>query len=393
MQLGLKNKILYLNPSSGLGGAEKSLLDLLRHLNREKYHPIITCPTHGKFVEELEKIGVETEIIAYHQRILGLSRDGDNLHLFSLPLFLWWLTPTLFVLKNLIKDKGVHLIVTNGIKCHFIGAILSLITKIRLIWHVRDLIDTWWLKWIVWSLGRFFPHKIITNSNAVGNIFPGNERGETVYNGIDLSDYDPGVNGLKVRSMFDIGKETKLIGTVGHLAPLKGFEELIEAMVKVIREGCNVKLVIVGDAIYQNSESYKQKLLSLVCSVGLQDRVIFTGFREDIPEILASFDIFVLPSRSEGFGRVNLEAMAMGKPVISTNVGGIPEVVLDGVTGILVPPGNSRELAHAIMKLLNDRELRESLGREGRRRVEEHFTLQAHVQRIQEIYGEILGAG
>ncbi|NIO21873.1 MAG: glycosyltransferase, partial [Candidatus Aenigmarchaeota archaeon] len=110
-------------------------------------------------------------------------------------------------------------------------------------------------------------------------------------------------------------------------------------------------------------------------------------------DILASFDIFVLPSRSEGFGRVNLEAMAMGKPVISTNVGGIPEVVLDGVTGILVPPGNSRELAHAIMKLLNDSELRESLGREGRRRVEEHFTLQAHVQRIQEIYAEILGAG
>ena len=108
---------------------------------------------------------------------------------------------------------------------------------------------------------------------------------------------------------------------------------------------------------------------------------------------MASFDIFVLPSRSEGFGRVNLEAMAMGKPVISTNVGGIPEVVLDGVTGILVPPGNSKDLAHAIMRLLNDYELRESIGKQGRRRVEEHFTLQAHAQRIEEIYGEVLRMG
>jgi len=105
---------------------------------------------------------------------------------------------------------------------------------------------------------------------------------------------------------------------------------------------------------------------------------------------LASFDIFVLPSRSEGFGRVNLEAMAMGKPVISTKVGGIPEVVIDGITGILVPPENARDLGHAIMRLLNDAQLKKSLGREGRRRVERHFTLQAHVQRIEEIYGEIL---
>jgi glycosyltransferase involved in cell wall biosynthesis len=215
-----------------------------------------------------------------------------------------------------------------------------------------------------------------------GAIFPGN--------GIDLSHFRPGINGEKIRSEFKVGRDTKLIGTIGHLAPLKGYEELTDAMVELVREGCDVKLAIVGEAIYPNSQSYKQRLLSLVYSKGLKDRVIFAGFREDIPELLASFDIFVLPSRSEGFGRVNLEAMAMRKPVISTNVGGIPEVVLDGVTGSLVAPGNPEDLARAIMKLLTDPELGESLGREGRGRVEEHFTLQAHVQRIQEIYGEIL---
>ncbi|ODS36576.1 MAG: hypothetical protein A7315_01855 [Candidatus Altiarchaeales archaeon WOR_SM1_79] len=386
----MKHKILYLNPSSQLGGAEKSLLDLLRHLDKEKYHPIISCPGQGKFVGELVKMGVEIEIIPYHRGILDLSRKGNGLHLFTFPLFLWWLMPTVLALKNLIKDKGVHLIVTNGIKCHFIGTVLSLITKKPLIWHVRDLITKGWVKWALRSMGRFFPHKIITNSNSVGRIFPGNERRETVYNGINLSLFRPGLNGEKARSMLNIGKDTKLIGTIGHFAPLKGYEELTEAMAEIVREGFNVKLAIVGEAIYKNSNSYKQKLLSLVDSRGLKDRVILAGFREDIPELLASFDIFVLPSRSEGFGRVNLEAMAMGKPVVSTNVGGIPEVVLDGVTGILVTSGNSKALAHAIIRLINDSRLGKSMGNAGRRRVEEHFTLRAHVQRIEEIYGEIL---
>jgi len=375
-----------------MGGGEKSLLDLLKYLNREKYHPIVSCPALGRFAEELREIGVETEIVPYHPRISELSRD-NGVNPTVLPLFVCWLTPTILRLKDLIKDKGVHLIVTNGIKCHFIGAMLSCISKIKLIWHVRDFIETDWLKWVLRPMGRFFPDKIITNSHAVRGIFSNNGKTHTIYNGIDLSHFDPKIDGAKIRSEFKIGKDTKLIGTIGHFAPLKGYEDLIGAMREVVRGGFDVKLAVVGDAIYPHSKSYKQRLLSLVDLNGWKERVIFAGFREDIPELLASFDIFVLPSRSEGFGRVNLEAMAMGKSVISTNVGGVPEVVLDGVTGILVPPGNSKALSHAIMRLLDDSHLRESMGREGRRRVEKHFTLQAHVQRIEEIYEEVLQMG
>ena len=171
---------------------------------------------------------------------------------------------------------------------------------------------------------------------------------------------------------------------------LQGYEELMAAAKGLVGRGYDVKVVLVGDDIYRHSRSYKERLLSLVGSAGLRDRVIFTGFREDIPELLASFDIFVLPSRSEGFGRVNLEAMAMARPVISTNIGGIPEIVLDGITGILVPPGDSEALSRAITVLLDDPHLRERMGREGRRRVEKHFSLQTHVRRIQEIYDGIL---
>lgn len=389
----MKYKILYLNPSSQIGGGEKSLLDLLRFLNRGKYHPIVSCPQKGRLVEELRKMGIETEIVPYHRKIVALSRRGYAIHIWGVCFSLMWFAPTILMLKNLINDKGIHLIVTNGIKCHFMGSIVSSLTRTKLVWHVRDVIETNWLKWMAYSWGRFFPDKIITNSHAVRSIFSENGKTETIYNGIDLCHFDPKIDGAKIRSEFKIGKDTKLIGTIGHFAPLKGYEELIGAMGEVVRGGFDVKLAMVGDAIYPHSKSYKQRLLSLVDLNGLKERVIFAGFREDIPELLASFDIFVLPSRSEGFGRANLEAMAMGKSVISTNVGGVPEVVLNGVTGILVPPRSSKALSHAIMRLLRDSYLRASMGKEGRRRVKQYFTLQAHVRRIEEIYEEVLQMG
>ncbi|MFX0198879.1 MAG: glycosyltransferase family 4 protein, partial [Candidatus Hodarchaeota archaeon] len=335
--------ILYLNPTSEVGGAELSLLDLLKYLGKKKYHPIVSFPSEGNLRRELERKGIETKIIPFHPEISRLSRENGKQYFHQFLTITLYLLPTIIKMARFIQSRDIDMIVTNGIKCHFIGSMVSLMTRTKLIWHVRDLIEGGWLKWMLRSMGRLFPDKIIANSYAVGSIFRRNGRKETVYNGIDLSHFDPAIDGEKVRSMFNIAKDTKLIGTIGHFAPLKGYEELLEAMVEVVREGYNVRLAIVGDSIYPHSNTYKQKILSLVNSMGLRDRIIFTGFRDDIPELLASFDIFVLPSRSEGFGRVNLEAMAMGKPVISTSVGGIPEVVLDGVTGILVPPISSRE--------------------------------------------------
>jgi glycosyltransferase involved in cell wall biosynthesis len=382
-----------MNPISKVGGAERSLLDLLKFLDKEKYHPIVTFPSQGRLMWELEKMGVETKVVAFHPEISKLSRENGNRCFHQLLSIPWYLPPTIIKMARFVRSRHIDLIITNGMKCHLLGSMVSSITGAKLIWHLRDLIEMGWLRWMVGSMARFFPDMIITNSHAVGSIVSNNGRKETVYNGIDLARFDPGLAGGKIRSEFKVGRDTKLIGTIGHFAPLKGYEELINAMGEIVREGYDVKLVLVGDDIYPHSKSYKEKLLSLADSTGLRDRIILAGFREDIPELLAAFDIFVLPSRSEGFGRVNLEAMAMGKPVISTNIGGIPEVVLDGVTGILVPPGDSQALSQAIMTLLNDPHLRESMRREGRKRAEERFTLRGHVQRIQEIYGEILKIG
>jgi glycosyltransferase involved in cell wall biosynthesis len=383
-------RILYLNPTSEVGGAERSLLELLEHLDRKQYYPIVCFPSEGKLAGKLSGMGIEMKMIPLHEEISQLSRQNGNrclLRLLSTPRHL---LPTITKAANFVRSKHIDLIVTNGIKCHIIGSMVSSMTGAKLIWHVRDFMETGLARFLLTSMGRLFPDRIITNSDAVGSIFVSGGRTETVYNGVDLAQFNSELDGKRVRSEFKVGKHTKLIGAIGHFAPLKGYEELLCAVREVVGAGFNVKLALVGECIYPHSKGYKEKLLSLVDSTGMKDKVIFTGFREDIPELLASFDLFVLPSRSEGFGRVNLEAMAMGKPVISTNVGGIPEVVIDGVTGILVPPGNSNVISRAIVKLLDDPHMREIMGREGRKRVEERFTLQGHVQRIQEIYRDVL---
>lgn len=383
--------ILYLNPVAEIGGAEKSLLDLLPCLDKEKYRLIVTVPSEGKLLWELERMGIETQVVPFHPIFARVSRVQGDRGLFRLLSAPWCLIPTIRELTAFVRSRDIDLMVTNGMKCHLIGSITSFITRAKLIWHVRDLVDTAWLRWMVGSMGRFFPDMIITNSHAVAAMFPNNERCETVYNGIDLTRFDLTQDGEGIRSEFGIGAGTRLLGTIGHFASLKGYEELMTAAKGLIGRGYDIKVVLVGGDIYRHSRSYKEKLLSLIGSTGLRDRVIFTGFREDIPELLASFDIFVLPSRSEGFGRVNLEAMAMARPVISTKIGGIPEVVLDGITGILVPPGDSEALSRAITVLLDNPNLRDCMGRAGRRRVEKYFSLQTHVRAIQEIYDGILG--
>jgi len=135
---------------------------------------------------------------------------------------------------------------------------------------------------------------------------------------------------------------------------------------------------------------YRKRLENLRKELGLNENVIFAGNREDIPQILADIDIFVLSSVSEGFGRSAAEAMACAKPVVATKVGGVPEVVDDGITGSLVLPKNPNALAEAIITLLQNKEKAQRMGQAGRKRVEKMFSLQKNIRQTEEIYEEIL---
>jgi len=175
-----------------------------------------------------------------------------------------------------------------------------------------------------------------------------------------------------------------VVGTVAHLEKRKGHRYLLEAAQLLKHEGYAFKLVLAG------SGSLRQPLEEMVQALGLAEQVSFFGFVSDVPKFLASLDIFVLPSLYEGLGVAALEAMAAGKAVVASRVGGLTELVDDGETGFLVAPGNARELAAAIAKLIHDKELRSSFGRKGAARVRDHFTMQQMAKKTEDCYYDML---
>ncbi|MFC1821836.1 glycosyltransferase family 4 protein [Thermodesulfobacteriota bacterium] len=207
-----------------------------------------------------------------------------------------------------------------------------------------------------------------------------------IYSGLELEKFTPVKSDLKkkLRTKWHIGQNDPVVGIVSKLWEGKGHSQLIEAFREIKRDVGNAKLVIVGEGYLQ------EKLLKQIDRLSLRDDVLFTGFQMDIREILGTFDVAVLPSFFEGMGRVLLEAMAMEKPVVASDVGGIPDLVKDGINGYLVPPGNVRELAGAIKKLLLDKRLARKMGQEGRRRIKEEFSAKTMVQSIDQLYRQLL---
>lgn len=155
-------------------------------------------------------------------------------------------------------------------------------------------------------------------------------------------------------------------------------------MPEIIREVSNLKVIFVGEG------ELGHRLNDIAYKLNIQDKIIFTGFRADIPEVTSTFDIACLPSLWEGMGRSVLEAMASGKPVVASRVGGIVDLVQDGLTGILVDPGDHQALAKAIIRLLKDKGLRQKMGEEARKRVDERFSTEKMVVEIEKIYNELL---
>ncbi len=200
-----------------------------------------------------------------------------------------------------------------------------------------------------------------------------------IYNGIDPVTYQIKFDSGELRREWGIPNGIPLIGTVARLIPQKGIQYLIQAATLLKKKFSDFRVLVVGDG------PFRQELEELTVSTGMKGKIIFTGFRSDIPRILAAIDLFVLPTLEEGMSVAILEAMCSSKPVIASRSGGVPEVVNEE-TGILVEPGDSGELATAIGTLLSDAKARERMGNAGRQRIEECFTLQKMVESYHQLY-------
>lgn len=238
--------------------------------------------------------------------------------------------------------------------------------------------------------------KVLVNADSIrdwlaGEGFP-RERVLTIRNGIDLRPFEAGAGASGIRREYGIAADAPLVVMLSRLNPKKGIDDYFKAAVEVSRRHPSARFLMVGEKLTAKGPDmeYKAELQRLSSSLGLDGKLIFTGHRSDVPQLLAETDVSVLPSHSEGISNSLLESMAAGVPVVATRVGGIPELVDDGVTGLLVPPRDPQQLAGAICRILDDRELHASFSRAARRRVRERFSLERMVRDTEALYLELL---
>ncbi len=373
---GKKFNILYLHNESIMGGAEISLLNLVKGLNRKLFIPHFTCSKEGPFIDELEKLKITPDFVQFP----GI-RWPNPVQIYN----------TVRHLIDIIKKRQINLIHSNQPRSNLFGAIAAKLKDVPIVWHERCLERG---RFDSDNIFSFLPDRIICNSSAVRNRFTKEKidtRIKIILNGVDLREFDPELkelSGKVIRKEFNIDEDELVIGTVGRIDPEKGYEYFLESARIILQDFKNVRFLVVGEAF--NNPSLEKSLYAMSVEKGIEKKTIFTGFRKDIPQILASMDVIVLPSGIDACSRVLFESMAMRKPLVATNAGGTPEVVQEGVTGLLVDPGDSSEMAKCIMKLLNNKALAEQYGNAGRKRVEAMFTIERNIKETENVYLELL---
>jgi glycosyltransferase involved in cell wall biosynthesis len=367
--------VLIVHQTDVMAGGERSLLNLMRHLDPRKFLAHITCEAGDEFVTAARNSGISVA----RQCFPRLRPPGAAA----------WRA-----LRRLVthcRDTRTTLLHANTPRTNLYAALAGRIAGIPVIWHCRNLLEGRML-----DIDRRFawmPDRIICNSAAIAARFAGSPwagRVVTIVNGIDLTEFHPSIPGECIRS--ELGWHGRpVIAATSRLDPEKGHEILLEAMRTVLASRPDAKLLIAGRAAV-DPDGRHAAVQRQIETLGLTDSVRLLGFRRDIPHILAAADVCVLPATAEACGRVLLEAMAMGKPIVGTASGGTPEIVVDGVTGDLVTPGNPSALATALLAMLQDPCRARRMGASGRKHVAARYTIEEHVRKTMQVYTGVLVA-
>ena len=422
-----RRTILYLDHTAKMGGGEIALLNLVSALDKRRYRPVVVLAADGPLVVRLRDAGIETHVEPLAASVLETRKDSIG------PRSLLRIGQAgacvgyAFRLARLARQLGADLIHTNSLKADLYGGLAGRLARIPVIWHVRDSIDGHYLPPRVAAafrhLARVIPTAVVTNSEStLRTLRP--VRGQltaTVYSGIAASSsgaaldyalseipsendrrqhvihdgYDPEMFALAlIAPAPEIPTPrtdgTAVIALVGRIAGWKGQHVFLQAAALVRDRFPQARFQIIGAPLFGEHE-YERSLHRMVCDLGLEDRVEFLGFREDVPALLAGADLVVHASTlGEPFGQVVIEGMAAGKPVIATDGGALPEIVIPNETGLLVPMGDAPAMAEAIASLLADPARAAAMGAAGRLRVQERFTIAHTVRKLEGIYEYLL---
>jgi glycosyltransferase involved in cell wall biosynthesis len=369
-------KIVYVITSTGVGGAEKILYYTVTGLDSTKYSiSLCSLKERGEIAKELEKCGVQIHCLRMVNKEGVIGWLSSIITLFRLFSYLRKLRPTivhsfLFRANILARIAG------------YLTGVPIIISSIRVMGGEKEFFH------FLERMTSFVVDRYVTVSESVkGYIIQKSkipvEKVSVIYNGVNIKNCDS-LQVQNVKLSFSREAGNIILMTVGRLHKQKGHYYLIHAISKVKKEVLKIRLLIIGEG------EEEKNLKNLVKSLDLTDQIIFTGLKYDVENILPIAELFILPSLWEGMPNAVLEAMATGKPVVATEVGGIPELVIHGETGLLVPPKDSDALASAIIDLLQDKLKAKKMGEVGRIRVEEHFNISKTVEKTESLYQELL---
>lgn len=364
-------KVLHLVTSLEVGGAQHGMLLGLPRFDGDHYeHIVCSIMDRMQMAPQFQAAGIEV-------RTLGLSRKTDIA-----------VTVRLRRLLREIRPDILHTYLLHGnLLGRLVGKLVGVPTIIgseRTIGQARL-----WGR-LATRLTNPLTDAVEANSEIGGKAIaddlgvPRNKI-EIVRSGLDIAAFKREQDRDALRSDLGVGTDQHLIVFMGRLRRVKGVCYGIRAFAKAIAVQPNIRMVLAGEG------SDRESLESLVNELGISENVEFIGVRNDVPEFLAAADSVLIPSLTEGFPRTAIEAMAAGKPVIATRVGGTPEAIIDGETGILVPPMDVDALSEAILRLAGDAELQARLGSAGRERAAQNYSVEKYVARLDAMYRQYSG--
>ncbi|MFH1539234.1 MAG: glycosyltransferase family 4 protein [bacterium] len=361
---------------SPMGGAQVHLILLLKYIDREKFSCRVITGGGGEFVKRVEELGCPVTVVPEFLRPINPLKDYS----------------TVSKLAGILKREPADIVHTHTPK----GGLARIAARragARFVVHTvhgfgfHDFSSP--LKKNIFIagerfLGRFTDALICVSEEsyrrAVENRFVPREKAVCIPNGVDLSSFDPEKTEGTLRGQFGIPSGAPVVGMVGRLDESKDPETFVRAAALVLREHPGAKFVLIGDGPFRGA------LEETARSLGIRDSVIFAGWRDDVPSLLKDMSVFALTSLREGMPLTLIEAMAMGKPAVATDVIGNREVVVDGETGLLARPRSPESVAAAVVRLLKDPEMMKRAGEAGRRRAVEDHDVRTMVRRTEAVY-------
>ena len=351
------------------GGAQEHVFNLVTRIDRARYDVSVYSLSSGSAVRKIERTGVPTCVVddpddgsaieALAAHLAAVGADVVHAHMYRAEVVATqaaWRRADL----GLRRPYVVSTVHSSRVRSEEDRALLRRLTP-----RIDHVI----------AVSRAIVRKLEDEGRTTAPL-------SLIYNGVDLERYDRQEACCTLREEYDIPEDAPIVGVVARLEVEKGHPTLIEAWPRVLESVPNAHLLVVGEG------SRREALEEQVRALGLESRIVFTGRRDDVPAITAALDVAVLPSYREAQGLSILEAMALSRPVVASNVGGIPEMIEDGRTGLLVQPHDPVALSAAVVRLLEDHPYADTLGRAGHDLVHERFCVELMVRAVESIYDE-----